>query len=146
MKATLVTTPAVPSPPNATWSNALLIGSELVMSGVTARANSGSDSGVAPERNLTSYAQIIAIFGKIEAQLQAVGGNRRNIIKLTVYLTNMDDKEVLAKARQEFFGSSTDHNEIEHLYPCSTLIGISQLAFPELTVEIDALARLDVSL
>ena len=149
MKALPIHSPKVVAPPGATWSNALLIGNEVIMSGVTARAAPNQAVGSSPVLSipvLNTYEQAIAIFEKIEAQLIAVGGNRRNIIKLTVYLTNIADKQALADARNSFFAASLNASDEPHLFPCSTLVGVNHLAFPELTIEIDVLARLDVTL
>jgi 2-iminobutanoate/2-iminopropanoate deaminase len=77
------------------------------------------------------------VLGKVAALLEAAGGHRHNITKTVVYVTNIADKDAVGRARREFFGAA---------FPCSTLVGVSALVFPELTVEIDAWARLDVDL
>ena len=82
-------------------------------------------------------AQTLLVLGKLEALLQAAGGHKHNIVKTVVYLTDITDKDEVGRARRDFFGSH---------FPCSTLVGIDALVFPELRVEVDAWARLDVDL
>lgn len=58
-------------------------------------------------------------------------------MKTVVCLTDIADKQGVGRARNEFFGAHT---------PCSTLVAVRGLKFPELCVEGDAWARLDVDL
>ena len=128
-----VEAPGIGQPPGATWSNCLVLGPEVAVSGITAHP------AVLPNgTTLSTYEQAMRIFGKLEAQLQAAGGSRANIYKLVVYVTDIADKTVVNQARAEFFAGLQ--------YPCSTLIGIQQLVFPGLTIEVDAFARLDYQL
>lgn len=118
------------SPPGAGWSQALRVGDELIVSGLHARAPDGSipvDAG----------AQMEAALDKLTALLAGVGGGRHNVLKLTVYITDIADKDAVNAVRNRRFGP---------VYPCSTLIAVSAFAFPELKVEVDAIARLDVAL
>jgi len=68
---------------------------------------------------------------KIVALVEAAGGRAADIVKLTVYLTQMDRKSEVSEARREFFREPL---------PCSTLIGVNALVAPGLAVEIDAVA------
>lgn len=52
-----------------------------------------------------------------------------DVLKLTIYLTDIKDREQVSKARLEFF---------EGDFPTSTLVEISQLVYPPLVVEIEA--------
>jgi enamine deaminase RidA (YjgF/YER057c/UK114 family) len=52
-------------------------------------------------------------------------------------VTDIADKDKVGRARRDFF---------EAPCPCSTLVEVKGLVFPELKVEIDAWARLDVDL
>lgn len=127
--------PAVPDLPAATWTNAYRIGQEVVLSGMTAHpASRDAAQRGAP---LDAHAQALVVLHKLEALVQAAGGHRHNIVKTVVYVTDIADKEGVGRARREFFGDHT---------PTSTLVEVSGLVFPELCVEIDAWARLDVDL
>jgi 2-iminobutanoate/2-iminopropanoate deaminase len=127
--------PAVPDLPTATWTNGYRIGPEVVLSGMTAHPATKQ----AAERGapLDAYEQALLVLGKLEALVQAAGGHRHNIVKTVVYLTDIADKDAVGRARRDFFGAHT---------PCSTLVAVQALVFPELRVEIDAWARLDVDL
>ncbi|MCO3937795.1 RidA family protein [Pseudomonas aeruginosa] len=115
---------ALPDLPDASWSNALLVGEELVMSRGAA---------------LDAHAQALVVLGKVKALLEAAGGHVGNLYKLNVYVTRIADKDAIGRARQEFFAG-------QGTFPASTLVEVSGLVFPELLVEIDAWARLDIDL
>jgi 2-iminobutanoate/2-iminopropanoate deaminase len=125
----------VPEQLGATWSNAWKMGNEVVLSGMTAHPATQVAASAGAE--LDAHAQTLEVLRKLEALVIAAGGTRRNLIKLVIYLTRIDDKNEVARARREFFGE---------VFPCSTLVGVQALVFPELRVEIDAWARLDVVL
>jgi 2-iminobutanoate/2-iminopropanoate deaminase len=127
--------PAVPDLPAATWTNAYRIGQEVVLSGMT--AHPASREAVQQGQPLDAYAQTLVVLRKLEALVQAAGGHRHNIVKTVVYVTDIADKEGVGRARREFFGAHT---------PTSTLVAVHGLVFPELCVEVDAWARLDVDL
>ena len=126
---------AVPDLPTASWTNAWRIGNEVVLSGMT--GHPATRDAAVDGKPLGAYEQTLIVLGKLEALVRAAGGHRHNIIKTVVYLTDMADKNEVVRARREFFGG--------HL-PCSTLVAVRELVFPELRVEIDAWARLDVDL
>jgi 2-iminobutanoate/2-iminopropanoate deaminase len=125
-----ITTPAVPELPAATWTNAFRIGEEIVMSGMTAHP-------AAKQAALGAYEQTLEVLRKLLAYVEAAGGNVRNIYKLVIYVTDIAEKDEVGRARRDFFQAP---------YPCSTLVEVKGLVFPELKVEIDAWARLDVDL
>jgi enamine deaminase RidA (YjgF/YER057c/UK114 family) len=127
-----ITTPAVAELATATWTNALRIGEEIVMSGMTAHPAT-RDAG----EPMGAYAQTLEVLRKLLAYVEAAGGNKRNLYKLVIYVTDIADKDEVGRARREFFAAP---------YPCSTLVEVKGLVFPELKVEIDAWARLDVDL
>ena len=135
MKATKIRCAEVPDLPSATWTNAWRIGLEVVLSGVTGHpATRDAEAAGIP---LDAYEQTLLVLGKLEALVKAAGGHRHNIVKTVVYLVDMFDKDEVGRARREFFGEN---------FPCSTLVAVNELVFPELLVEIDAWARLDVDL
>ncbi|MCO3785050.1 RidA family protein [Pseudomonas aeruginosa] len=123
---------ALPDLPDASWSNALLVGEELVMSGMTAHP-------ATRQAALDAHAQALVVLGKVKALLEAAGGHAGNLYKLNVYVTRIADKDAIGRARQEFFAG-------QGTFPASTLVEVSGLVFPELLVEIDAWARLDIDL
>lgn len=120
--------PEVPELPGATWSNALRAGNELVISGMTAYP-------ACRDRPMDAYEQSLECLRKIEALTRSAGGSLDQVLKLTVYLTDIADKDAVGRARRERFTPP---------YPASTLVGVHALAFPEVRVEIDAEIRLEV--
>lgn len=127
--------PAVPDLPTASWTQGWRIGDEVVMSGMT--GHPATRQAVEKGQPLGAYEQTLVVLRKLEALVQAAGGHRHNIVKTVVYVTDIADKDEVGRARKEFFGAH---------FPCSTLVAVSGLVFPELRVEIDAWARLDVDL
>lgn len=122
----------VPELETATWSNCLVIGEDIVMSGMTAHPASRQQA-------LDTYRQTLVVLRKIADLVEAAGGTVGSITKLVIYVTDIAHKDEVGRARRDFFGSGAP-------YPCSTLVAVSALVFPELTVEIDAFARLGVDL
>lgn len=127
-----IITAKVPEPPDATWSNGLVVGDEMVLSGITARGADGKAIG-----GDSIEKQTLAIFERIRHLLEAAGGGIQNIYKLVVYVTDISRKDEVNAARTAFFRPT---------YPCSTLVGVSGLVFPDLLVEVDAFANLKVDL
>jgi len=127
---------AVPDLPHASWSNALVVGQEVVLSGQT--GHPATRNAAQAGTPLGAYEQTMVVLKKIQALLEAAGGGVHNILKLVVYVTDVADKDEVGRARRDFFGQGP--------YPASTLVAVSALVFPELRVEIDATARLDVDL
>lgn len=76
-------------------------------------------------------AQTRKVFENLEATLAAGGASFADVVKVTVYLTDIDDRARINPVRQEYFGDAR---------PASTLIAISELVLPGSKVEIDAVA------
>lgn len=77
-------------------------------------------------------AQVRQVFDNLGAVLRAGGAGFADVVKLTVYLTDINDRPALTEPRMRLFG---DHR------PASTLVEVSALALPELLVEIEAIAE-----
>jgi enamine deaminase RidA (YjgF/YER057c/UK114 family) len=69
----------------------------------------------------------------MDACLKAVGGGAENVVKVTVYLTDVADRAKINPVRQRYFGPHR---------PASTLVEVSALVLPKLRVEIEAQAVL----
>ena len=67
----------------------------------------------------------------IDACLRAVGAGPEHVVKVNVYLTDIEDRPKINPARQRYFG--------EHR-PASTLVGVTALVLPGAKVEIEATA------
>jgi 2-iminobutanoate/2-iminopropanoate deaminase len=123
-----VTTPTVSELPPQTWSNCIVAGGIAYIAGLTARAPDGDAVG-----GLDDYQQAKAIFTKIKDLVVAAGGSMADVVKITVFVTDIRRREQVWKARAEFFTGD---------FPASTLIEVSKLADPAITVEIEAVAHL----
>lgn len=127
-----IAVPGEASPPGATWSNCLRIGDAVHVSGITARGSDGRPIG-----GDDVEAQTLACFAVLRRRLEAAGGGLHSVYKLVIHLTDMSRKGGVNAARAATFGP---------VHPCSTLVGTTGLAFPDLLVEVDAFADLRVDL
>jgi len=73
------------------------------------------------------------IFRNIKTILDAAGGSAADVLKVTVYLLDVNDRTKINPEREAFFGAAR---------PASTLIGVKALAKPEFKVEIEAVVGL----
>ncbi len=78
-------------------------------------------------------AQARATFGNIGRVLEAEGASFADVLKVTVYLRNVEDRARINPVRAEFFGDAR---------PASTLVEVSKLVHPELLIEVEAFAGL----
>ena len=95
-------------------------------------------SGIVPvdaERQLVGggdvVAQARAVFANMQDVLAAAGCTFADVVKVTVYLTDIDDRPLVNPVRQEVFGATR---------PASTLVEISALVIPGARIEVDAVA------
>jgi 2-iminobutanoate/2-iminopropanoate deaminase len=114
--------------PLSHYTDAVRFGNILLVSGLTAHDAEGRLVGGAD-----SAAQTRQILTNLKLVLDAAGATFANILKVTVFLTNIDDRAAINPVRQEFFGAAR---------PASTLIEVSRLALPEMKVEIEAIVGL----
>ena len=76
-------------------------------------------------------AQTRQVLSNIQTVLVAAGGTMANIVKVTVFVTDVSHIERIHEVRATFFRSP---------YPASTLVQVAQLIDPEWLIEIDAVA------
>jgi 2-iminobutanoate/2-iminopropanoate deaminase len=67
----------------------------------------------------------------VGAVLAAAGCSFADVAKVTVFLTDVDDRTRINPVRQEFFG---------HSRPASTLVEVTRLAIPGAKIEVEAVA------
>ena len=121
----IVSSPAVPEPPPSLFSNCLVVGDTIHISGQHAGSPQGAVGGGSMlEQSREAFRRVLAL-------IAAAGGTADDVVKLNVYLCDMSRRAELSAARREFFAAPL---------PCSTLVGVTALADPDLLVEIDALA------
>ena len=76
-------------------------------------------------------AQARQVFSNLGAVLAAGGATFADVVKVTVFLTDVDDRARINVVRQEAFGEAR---------PASTLVEIAALAIPDARIEVDAVA------
>jgi 2-iminobutanoate/2-iminopropanoate deaminase len=74
--------------------------------------------------------QVFAIMKKV---LAAAGATPADVVKVTVYLLDVDDRPLINPVRKAFFGAAR---------PASTLIGVNELVIPGMKIEIEAVVGL----
>lgn len=127
-----IQTGAVPEPGSGLFSNCLVAGGVIYLSGQHAGAFGGGAGDIMGGDNV--FDQTMEALRRVMALIEAAGGSAKNVVKLTIYLTDMSRKAEVSRARREFFSGQM---------PCSTLVGVNALVAPGLLVEIDAIAILD---
>jgi enamine deaminase RidA (YjgF/YER057c/UK114 family) len=80
-------------------------------------------------------AQAGRVFENLAIALRASGCTAANLVKLTVFLTDMDNLARYREARNRFFASVTPPAA-----PAVTLVEVSKLYGPDFLIEIEAIA------
>lgn len=114
----------VPEPKAGSYTNCKKVGNQVFISGMVAW-----DSQLRPLGGNDAYEQSRIIFGYIKKLMEAAGGKMDDVMTITVYTTDMRHQPAFWKARAEFFKGD---------FPCSTLVCVHSLFFPELLVEVSA--------
>ena len=70
-------------------------------------------------------------FANLRGVLQAAGGDFGNLMKITTYITKIEDFPAVAEARSEVFGGQL---------PASTLIVVKGLFHPDFLIEVEGVA------
>ena len=118
--------------PLSHYTDAVRFGNILFVSGLTAHDAEGRLVG-----GTDAAKQTRQILMNLKLVLDAAGATMADVLKVTVFLTNIDDRAAINPVRQEFFGSAR---------PASTLIEVSRLALPEMKVEIEAVVGLPATI
>jgi reactive intermediate/imine deaminase len=115
------------APPLSHYTDAVVAGDQLYISGIVpvdAEGRVVGDDVVAQAR------EVFAIMARV---LAAAGASAADVVKVTVYLLDIDDRPKINPVRQEFFGATR---------PASTLVEVSRLAVDGALLEIEAVAHL----
>ena len=78
-------------------------------------------------------AQARQVFANLGSVLAAAGATFADVVKVTVYLTDIDDRPRINPVRREVFGDAR---------PASTLVEVSRLVVPGAKLEVEAVALL----
>jgi len=100
----------------------------LYIAGQLARDEHGQTVGVGDIR-----AQTAKVIENIRTILRAEGGDLHNLVKVTVYTTDMRHFDAISEVRRRYFTGDL---------PTSTIVEVSKLAQPDLMIEIESVAVL----
>jgi len=114
--------------PISHYTDAVRFGDLLFVSGIGPLGEDGSLVGRDDAAEQTRQ-----IFRNMDKVLRAAGAGPADILKVTVYLTDIADRTRINPVRQQFFGAAR---------PASTLVEVSKLAIPGMKVEIEAVVGL----
>lgn len=107
-------------------SQAMRVGDLIITSGQAAIDASGALVGVGDFE-----AQAEQVFANLADVLGAAGSSLAQVIKVTIYLTDMHYFPDIVALRERFFSAP---------YPADTIVEVRSLALPELMIEIEATA------
>ena len=116
------------NPPVSHYTDAVRFGDLLFVSGI---APLDEDMNLIGGDDVTAQAE--QVFVNLEKVLQAVSAGFEDVLKVTVYLTDVDDRTRINPVRERYFGNAR---------PASTLVEVSGLVMPEMKVEIEAIVGL----
>ena len=116
------------APPISHYCDAVRFGDLLFISGIVGVDERGKVVGEGDAARQTRQ-----IFENMKRVLDAAGAGFADVLKVTVFLTDIEDRARINPVRQEFFGAAR---------PASTLVEVSRLVRPDLLVEIEAVVGL----
>jgi reactive intermediate/imine deaminase len=117
--------------PNGHFSQATRIaakGDLVFISGMTARTVDGSIAGVG-----NVEVQTRQVCENLKAAVEEAGGTLDDIVRVDVYVRNMDHFETIHEVRREYFKAPA---------PASTMVEVCKMTSPDYLIEINAIAVL----
>jgi reactive intermediate/imine deaminase len=112
--------------PFSHYTDAVRAGDLLFVSGCVALDADG---------NLVGEGDVVAqtrqVFENIGLCLTAAGASFADVVKVTTFLMNIDDRPAVNEVRKQVFGAAK---------PASTLVEVSALVLPEFLIEVEAVA------
>jgi 2-iminobutanoate/2-iminopropanoate deaminase len=115
--------------PTGHFSQATMIearGKLVFISGMTARRADGSIAGIGDIEVQTKQ-----VCENIKSAVETAGGKMDDIVRVDVYVRNMEHFEQIHKVRREYFKAPA---------PASTMVEICKMTSPDYLIEINAIA------
>src|SRR5499425_693684 len=117
--------------PSGHFSHATMIearGRLVFLSGMTSRRADGSIAGIGDIE-----AQTRQVCENLKAAVEEAGGTLDDIVRVDVYVRNMEHFDAIHKVRREYFKAPA---------PASTMVEICKMTSPDYLIEINAIAVL----
>jgi len=117
--------------PNGHFSHATAIaakGTFVFISGMTARRPDGSIAGLGNVEEQTRQ-----VCENVKAAVEEAGGTLDDIVRVDVYVRNMEHFDTIHKVRREYFTG---------IAPASTMVEVNKFTSPDYLIEINAIAVL----
>lgn len=90
----------------------------------------GIDASLAPGKDMAAQARLA--FGNLKAILESAGASMSDVVEIVTFHTDLrGEMEAFAAVKDEF---------LPDRYPSWTAVGVTQLAMPELKIEVRAVA------
>jgi enamine deaminase RidA (YjgF/YER057c/UK114 family) len=128
MPFSTITTPEAKPVANYKMATRQEGGQLLYISGQVARDTDGNVIGTGDMRT-----QARQVFQNLRQVLQAAGGDLNDLMKITTYITKIEDFPALAEVRSEVFQGEL---------PASTLIVVKSLFHPDFLIEVEGIAAI----
>jgi len=117
--------------PNGHFSHATTIeakGKMVFISGMTARTKDGTVAGIG-----NVEVQTRQVCDNLQAAVEAAGGTLDDIVRVDVYVRNIEHFPIIHKVRREYFKEPV---------PASTMVEVSKMVSADYLIEISAIAVL----
>ena len=114
--------------PVSHYTDAVRWGDLLYISGCVAMT---ADGDISDPDDVTAQAELV--HEHLGRALRAAGTDFAHVLKVTVFLTDINDRAPVNVVREKYFGAAR---------PASTLVEVSALIRPELKIEIEAVAAI----
>ncbi len=118
--------------PSGHFSQAIVAearGRLVFISGMTARRADGSIAGIGDVE-----AQTRQVCENLKAAVEEAGGTLDDVVRVDVYVRNMEHFDLIHKVRREYFKAPA---------PASTMVEVCKMTSPDYLIEINAIAVLD---
>ena len=119
------------------WGKAVVVDNLIFMGGSSGRLR--TTGMVDPAKRNDAAAQVEDAMDKIKDWLEELGSSLENIVKVTIYVKDMQkDGAAVHKAYEDYFQRYAP--SVVNEWPAETIVGVDSLYYPEMLVEIDITA------